>query len=1170
MNDMPGAPATPDDLLNQVLNPHPDAMFWRPSRLGVDSAWYGHVPFAHWLVASIRPGVLVELGSHAGVSYCGFCEAVQRANLDTRCMAVDTWTGDEHAGFYGEGVYQDLRVFHDARYGGFSSLLRTTFDAALAYIADGSVDLLHIDGRHLYEDVRHDFDTWRPKLSQRAVVLFHDTYVRERDFGVWRLWAEESSRVPHFEFLHGYGLGVLCVGETPPEAVEALCRLPPASVAQVRERFATLGERWMLESTSRRLEGALADQRAHVVVLEAKFREMEAYATALAARDGQREPARAELRAALSRASTAEQELRLAGQRHAQAQAKAAVAEALAAQEAAEMRTRRTETEARAAVAAALANQELAQLRAKSAETEALAAQELAQARAQAEVLRHELKNIVASRSWRMVRRLSRARAMVRGPRPGLPPASLDHGRHPLLAAPEAPLDDAATSAIEVDAAVMMFVTPAEDAEADPIPAGEAAAQSEDETLPVPEADMVPEAPAEDAWPTPAIDADARPPSRRPRVLFAAGEPGTPGCTYRCIRYAETAAALGWEARWKDFGKLNPQDLIGTDLVVLWRVTWSEHIAGVIEHVHRFGGRVALDLDDLMIRPELARVDCIDAIRSINWSEQHVRGMFVSTLQVLEQVDFGIATTAELAAEMRRWPKAAYVLPNGFDAETFRRSRKAARQRALAPQDGLVRIGYATGSRTHQRDLAEAADAIAAVLRARPQVRLVAFRAPRDNEGLVMFDEFAAFAELMDQIEWRMLVSLEELPEELARFDINIAPLQQGNPFVEAKSELKYFEAAIAGVPTVASPTGPYRRAIVDGQTGLLAADPAQWESALLQLVDDPALRRRMAVNACNDVLWQFGPQRRAGLLQRFLEQHRGGDRPADGAALGRAFALDLQVDPPAPARVPPVQPTETLFAQDRLGEAGVTVVIASFNYADYIQQALESVRLQTLELLDLVVVDDCSTDPDTLEQILDWAHVHAARFNRLLVLRHHQNTGLGGTRNTGFSYAETSYVLPLDADNRLLPECAQHLLEAMQASGGAAFAYPFLAHFGAENRVTGGERYEPQRLVGGNYIDAMALVARWAWAAAGGYYVRRDAMGWEDFSLWCRFAERGFWGEAVPEVLAEYRVHQNSMINSITETRDNKQAMVEIVEQRHPWLRLTSRDPYERRLTAV
>ena len=119
----------------------------------MDSAWYGHVPFAGWMVRAARPRVIVELGTHAGVSYAAFCEAVLQEGLDARCYAIDTWQGDEHAGFYDEAVFEELREFHDARYAGFSRLIRCAFDAALPQIADNSVDLLHIDGRHRYDDV---------------------------------------------------------------------------------------------------------------------------------------------------------------------------------------------------------------------------------------------------------------------------------------------------------------------------------------------------------------------------------------------------------------------------------------------------------------------------------------------------------------------------------------------------------------------------------------------------------------------------------------------------------------------------------------------------------------------------------------------------------------------------------------------------------------------------------------------------------------------------------------------------------------------------------------------------------------------------------------------------------------------------------------------------------
>jgi len=199
-------------------------------------------------VAACRPRVIVELGTHNGVSYAAFCEAVARYGIDARCYAVDTWQGDEHAGHYGVDVFDALRRFHDARYAGFSELLRCTFQQALPHFADGSIDLLHIDGFHTYDAVRGDFEAWRPKLSDRAVVLFHDTNERRGDFGVWRLWRELQAAHPGFEFLHSHGLGVLAVGPDTPADVLALCRLgtaQSANLSTVRERFAVLGERWM-------------------------------------------------------------------------------------------------------------------------------------------------------------------------------------------------------------------------------------------------------------------------------------------------------------------------------------------------------------------------------------------------------------------------------------------------------------------------------------------------------------------------------------------------------------------------------------------------------------------------------------------------------------------------------------------------------------------------------------------------------------------------------------------------------------------------------------------------------------------------------------------------------------------------------------------------------------
>ena len=258
-------------------------------------------------------------------------------------------------------------------------------------------------------------------------------------------------------------------------------------------------------------------------------------------------------------------------------------------------------------------------------------------------------------------------------------------------------------------------------------------------------------------------------------------------------------------------------------------------------------------------------------------------------------------------------------------------------------------------------------------------------------------------------------------------------------------------------------------------------------------------------------------------------------------------------MQPAAPAK------TETLFLHERkdAGISPVTVIIPLYNYARFVTEALDSVASQTLADLDVIVVDDCSTD-DSAAVASRWMEEHAARFRRAMVLRHLVNGGLAATRNTGFGHGDTEFVLPLDADNLLLPTCLAKLTRSL-ASSRAAFAYclverfltpagevpePFLMHV---------HPWRPEVLGKGNKIDAMVLHRVSAWRQAGGYSLSMPCQGWEDYELWFRIARMGGHGLHVPQILARYRVHGGSMLHTLTNTGRNAASLVAYLRSTYP-----------------
>ncbi|MBV9198904.1 MAG: glycosyltransferase, partial [Alphaproteobacteria bacterium] len=338
-------------------------------------------------------------------------------------------------------------------------------------------------------------------------------------------------------------------------------------------------------------------------------------------------------------------------------------------------------------------------------------------------------------------------------------------------------------------------------------------------------------------------------------IVFVSGFPLTPSETYRVLHPMEVLR------EWKktvhitnDEIEAHAEELTSALIIVLFRVAWSPKLAEIISAARKNGCVIVYDLDDYVFEPAIADANYIDGIRFLSEAEVPLYRQGVRQYrQALEASDCCTLSTEFLADQVRELGKPAYVLPNGINPGMLGRYDRALEQRRATEPDTRLRIGYAAGTLTHQRDFGIVRDALFELLTSREDVMLTIV-------GQINLSEFPELEALSDRVELRQLVPHNELPNEIARFDINIAPLEVGNPFCEAKSELKFFDAALLEVPTVASATQPLCAAIRHGESGFIAETREQWAESLTRLLDDRRLRMRMGKLARAEALRRFGP----------------------------------------------------------------------------------------------------------------------------------------------------------------------------------------------------------------------------------------------------------------------------------------------------------------------
>ncbi|MEW6270127.1 MAG: glycosyltransferase [Thermodesulfobacteriota bacterium] len=354
------------------------------------------------------------------------------------------------------------------------------------------------------------------------------------------------------------------------------------------------------------------------------------------------------------------------------------------------------------------------------------------------------------------------------------------------------------------------------------------------------------------------------------RVLFLTGIDGAP-LRYRVWHLAEQLAGAGVESA--ALYHSDERALAAArhaDLIVLFRAPYSVSVAAVVAEARRRRVPVVFSIDDLVFR-----ADALGDAAALEHARPEIAAGFRQSVEAYARsfaaADYFLGSTEELVRAATEVGATAFLHRNGVGSALLacaERARGAAlATRFHAPTNGSgprpVRLGFLSGTDTHDRDLAAIAAPLARLMERLPHVSLAVGGPVRVPESL------EAFAE---RIERWPFVAWSDLAERVARLDVNLAPLELPNPFNQAKSEVKYLEAGAVQVPTVASPSDAFRIAL-DGGAGLLARDEDEWERALERLVLAHELRATFGRSARRDVYRRYSPLVQEGDLLAILDE---------------------------------------------------------------------------------------------------------------------------------------------------------------------------------------------------------------------------------------------------------------------------------------------------------
>lgn len=312
------------------------------------------------------------------------------------------------------------------------------------------------------------------------------------------------------------------------------------------------------------------------------------------------------------------------------------------------------------------------------------------------------------------------------------------------------------------------------------------------------------------------------------------------------------------------------------------------------------------------------------------------------------------------------------------------------------------------------------------------------------------------------------------------------------------------YEAMAMGVPIVASALPGNVELLGETYDGLIEPrdEADRYVEALAGLAADRAYRE------------EHGRELRERALSHFTlrQMAAGHERLYDEVAAERRARLPQETAAPAAGQLRFIE--RPLFEKPL-----VSVIVPHYNQARVLGDCIDSIWAQTYPNVELIVVDDCSTEADTAA-LLDELESH----EDTTVIRLDRNGGPSRARNRALDTCKGRYVLPVDADNLLLPDAIERLVEQLATAGeDIGFIYPQLQFFGNRQELYQPPEYNLYTLLHGNYCDTCSLIDRQVFDA-GLRYREEIVLGHEDWEFVLRLAAHGVRGEAAKVPTVRYR----------------------------------------------